>query len=263
MEESPKFRRKVYPTGDQEVENERIEGTEGTDVQTDGLINKTIRTLRKRDVPVQDVLGFANRNEDASRLEELRTAIGQRLSQEAEYLITEFTETEFTEEQRTLLATLKSRFLSQSKLHSGIQWTEVASSLRGNTEAFAALKYMEETGGEPDILRIEGGDFVFTDTSTESPSGRRNKTHPEAVGELKHGLELTSEDDYMYLQGLKPVDSNSWSWLGKPSASRDPLAAGDALVGYRVGDDVIVNPHDADLHFERRGFRCSLRVKKA
>ena len=241
MEESPKFRRKVYPTGDQEVENERIEGTEGTDVQTDGLINKTIRTLRKRDVPVQDVLGFANRNEDASRLEELRTAIGQRLCQEAEYL-----RTEFTEEQRTLLATLKSRFLSQSKLHSGIQWTEVASSLRGNTEAFAALKYMEETGGEPDILRIEGDDFVFTDTSTESPSGRRNKTHPEAVGELKHGLELTSKDDYMYLQGLKPVDSNSWSWLGKPSASRDPLAAESALYGTRYyGGFVLVHPHYA------------------
>ena len=258
MEESPKFRRKVYPTGDQEVENERIEGTEGTDVQTDGLINKTIRTLRKRDVPVQDVLGFANRKEDASRLEELRTAIGQRLSQEAGYLITEF-----TEEQRTLLATLKSRFLSQSKLHSGIQWTEVASSLRGNTEAFAALKYMEETGGEPDILRIEGGDFVFTDTSTESPSGRRNKTHPEAVGELKHGLELTSEDDYMYLQGLKPVDSNSWSWLGKPSASRDPLAAESALYGLRYGDVVRVYPNNADNHDEGMGFRCSLRVKKA
>jgi len=160
----------------------------------------------------------------------------------------------------SILATLESRFYKQ-KLCPDIAWIEVEKSL--TPKHIKALQYMEETGGEPDILRIEGGDFVFTDTSTESPSGRRNKTYPQAVGELKHGLELTSEDDYMYLQGLKPVDSNSWSWLGKPSASRDPLAAGDALVGYRVGDDVIVNPHDADLHFERRGFRCSLRVKKA
>ncbi|HAU39924.1 MAG: hypothetical protein UV80_C0002G0029 [Candidatus Peregrinibacteria bacterium GW2011_GWF2_43_17] len=227
-----------------------------------GLIDVAKRKYHRGIITVDEAFGMLSRGEDQKFHTD--SAEGFKLKRAISIEIKNGT-LEFTEEQKALLSTIKTRFETQSTLHQGIQWMDVESSLRGNTEAFAALKYMEETGGEPDVLRVEGGEFVFTDTSAESPSGRRNKSHIDATGIIKpiSGLELTSEDDYMYLQGLKPVDSNSWSWLGKPSAGRDPLAAGDALDGRRRGGSVDVHPDNADDPYERRGFRCSLRVKKS
>ncbi|MFA6529055.1 MAG: DUF4256 domain-containing protein [Candidatus Gracilibacteria bacterium] len=117
---------------------------------------------------------------------------------------------EFTEGQRWLLDVLKHRFDAQIDLHPGVNWGEVEHSLCGNAEAFAALKYMEDTGGEPDILKDEGDDFVLVDTAV-SLSKRNNVPYDKAVSGLKNGLEIISGDDYVYLQNLKTVDSQSRS----------------------------------------------------
>ncbi len=242
-----------------EVNDQRV-NEKGTDAKIDGLIAKIRRMLKRGErgaVSVPKVLGLANREGDGSRLEELRNAIGQRLSQESESLTHEF-----TLEQRQLLDGIKTRFDSQSNLHPGINWAEVETSLEGKSEALAALSYMESTGGEPDVIKIEGDEFIFGDTSAQSPSGRRDRSYYNAdkeVSGLKNGLFLMDEAEYRHLQSLKPVDTNTSSWL---KTSEKMLAAGAALRGFRRGERVHVIPLDAKRSYELRGYRCSLRVKQ-
>lgn len=81
-----------------------------------------------------------------------------------------------TEQQDTLLQTLKVRFERHPQRHPGVAWDEVQARLDKHPATLAALAEMERTGGEPDVIGAAGrdGSYTFCDCSAESPTGRRS-----------------------------------------------------------------------------------------
>lgn len=89
---------------------------------------------------------------------------------------------------------------------------------------------MEDTGGEPDVIDYNAttNEFIFCDCSPESPKGRRSlcydlKAHDDRkefkpvgaalVMAAEIGIEMTSEEQYRYLQTLGKFDTKTSSWL--------------------------------------------------
>lgn len=178
------------------------------------------------------------------------------------------------EDQRELLATLKSRFGRNKKLHPKTQWTHVEKSLKARPDLMWSLQQLEVTGGEPDVIKDVEGAYVFGDCSTESPSGRRNCVYDKAAEEGLpegsfngnavdmvdgYGADLMDEDQYRALQKLIALDSNTASWLKTPADVRE---SGYALRGDRIGLGVGVYRDDPSYRVDARGFRAALRVPK-
>jgi len=172
---------------------------------------------------------------------------------------------EFIKEARVwikLLSALEARFAKKPKYYKrpeGVDFAEVKNALWLNPALMRSLAQMENTGGEPDIIAVEPGVFVFGDCSEESPN-RRNLTYDQATAQAKEfGVDMMSEEDYLKMQNLGKFDQQSSSWLATPEYLRK---AGNAMNGFRVGDGVFVYEVDAGYHNPHDGWRASLRVKK-
>jgi hypothetical protein len=117
----------------------------------------------------------------------------------------------------TLIQTLKSRFEKHVHRHPGIAWLEVQARLEGNPDALEALREMESTGGEPDVIGVdrESGQLIFVDCSPESPSGRRSACYDAEARQTRKenapkssalelaaamGIELLTEAQYRELR---------------------------------------------------------------
>lgn len=68
------------------------------------------------------------------------------------------------EQQTTLLALLKARFLQHMNRHEGLSWTAVEQRLMTQPQKLYTLSEMERTGGEPDVISIVGLKSVYNDT---------------------------------------------------------------------------------------------------
>jgi len=143
----------------------------------------------------------------------------------------------------------------------GIDFAEVKSALDANPALKASLLKMEETGGAPDIIAVEGDTFIFADCSEESPGGRRNLNYDQAVSQaLEFGAELMDEATYRKIQKIGKFDyNNSYSWLKTPA---DIRKTGHALVGDHFDHEVSVRQHDALEQEATCGWRGVLRVPK-
>ncbi|HMQ08904.1 MAG TPA: DUF4256 domain-containing protein [Saprospiraceae bacterium] len=173
-----------------------------------------------------------------------------------------------------LIAVLKSRFQDHMYRHPGMDWDEIQRRIENNPKTISALKYMEDTGGEPDVIGFaeDNNCYIFFDFSNESPSGRRSLCYDqEALAARKHnkpagsaiemarqmGIDLLSEDQYRELQQLGSFDTKTSSWLKTPEAIRK---LGGAIFGdFRFGH-VFIYHNGADSYYAARGFRGSLRV---
>jgi hypothetical protein len=183
------------------------------------------------------------------------------------------------EQQEKLLSTLKSRFKTNRKLHEKIQWADVEKALKAHPEKMWSLQQLEATGGEPDVIGEENGEFVFGDCSGESPTGRRNVVFDKEAEEYlkkhypdekcngnaadmvaEYGVDFMDETQYRELQKKLKLDQNTLSWLKTPA---DIRKSGYALYGNRCNDDVYVVQLGAYYRYGDRAFRASLRVKKA
>ena len=73
-----------------------------------------------------------------------------------------------------LILILEKRFIKNENMHKEINWNDVLKRL--NNEALFSIRYMEETGGEPDVIMYdkENNKYVYCDTSIETPIGRRS-----------------------------------------------------------------------------------------
>jgi len=179
-----------------------------------------------------------------------------------------------TPEREELLRTLEHRFESHMPRHQGIAWAEVRARLDGDAAALRALRQMEGTGGEPDVIgRDEAtGRVTFCDCSAESPAGRRSLCYDgEALASRKEhkpegsaiemaasmGVDLLTEDDYRALQLLGAFDTKTSSWIATPS---DVRALGGALFCDRRYGRVFVYHNGAQSYYAARGFRGMLRV---
>jgi hypothetical protein len=177
-----------------------------------------------------------------------------------------------TQEQEELLQTLKARFEKNMHRHKGIAWGDVRTRLEGNPDALRALREMEATGGEPDVIARDKEHYVFCDCSAQSPTGRRSLCYDrEALDSRKEnkpkgsaaemaaamGIELLTEERYRELQELGEFDTQTSSWVATPPELR---ALGGALFCDRRYGKVFVYHNGAQSYYAARGFRGSLRV---
>ena len=167
---------------------------------------------------------------------------------------------------------LKTRFESNMPRHADIRWAEVEARLDADPKALAALEWMEETGGEPDVIGRSGERFIFADCSAESPAGRRSlcydgaalkarkKNPPSDSAEeqaKRHGIALMSEEQYRFLQTLGEFDLKTSSWIAAPQPIR---ALGGALFCERRYGTVFVFHNGAESYYGVRGWRGVIEV---
>ena len=171
-----------------------------------------------------------------------------------------------------LLAVLKSRFEKNMSRHQGLVWTKVQARLEARPEKLWSLAEMERTGGEPDVVGVKSGEFVFMDCSAQSPKGRVSFCYDrEALDSRKEhkpknsvmdaaadmGVEVLTEEEYFALQKLGEFDTKSSSWLRTPAGIR---ALGGAIYGDRRYGRVFIGHNGAESYYAGRGFRGSLTV---
>ena len=140
-------------------------------------------------------------------------------------------------QQAELLDTLQKRFEAHMNRHKGIKWEAVADRLAKKPTALWSLFQMEETGGEPDVVRFnkKTGELLFVDCAPESPKGRRSfcydraalnsrktfKPKNSALDAAKEmGITILTEEDYRFLQTLGEFDTKTSSWIGTTTEIR-------------------------------------------
>ena len=162
-----------------------------------------------------------------------------------------------------LLGTLRTRFETpeSDKLRESVDFAVVEKALRAAPEKLYTLHKLEETGGEPQVIGLDGDEFVFEDRSKESPSGRRNLDFDQSLAQAEEfGADMQSPGAYKAMQETGEYDMETWSWLKTDPAYRD--RTGFAVKGDRGVAGVGVGWHYARGHDLDGGWRAALRVKK-
>lgn len=168
---------------------------------------------------------------------------------------------------------LKARFKENMYRHSTLKWSYVEKQLEESPALLDTLHFMEETGGEPDVVILEDGVITFCDFSPETPDGRRSCCYDEearrkrtknppqtSAVELAEamGAQLLTKKDYRYLQSIDKLDQKTSSWVHTPETIR---SLGGALFCDRRYDTVFTYHNGADSYYGARGFRCKLCLK--
>jgi hypothetical protein len=175
-----------------------------------------------------------------------------------------------------LLETLQARFEDNMSRHKGLEWSKVQAKLEAQPEKLASLYAMESTGGEPDVIGYDKqtSEFIFTDCSAESPSGRRSICYDREGQKEREkkgvypagnavdlaaamGIELLNEEEYRALQMLGEFDTRTESWVKTPEEIRK---LGGALFCDRRYGHVFVFHNSAPSFYASRGFRGAFRV---
>ncbi len=175
---------------------------------------------------------------------------------------------------KELTEILRFRFEANAERHEGVAWETVRARLDANPKKLDAVDGMERTGGEPDVIGIDGktGECLFVDCAAESPAGRRSLCYDRAGLESRKehqpagdaaslakelGIELLTEERYRALQELGEFDLKTSSWLETPPGVRK---LGGAIFGDRRYGRVFVYHNGADSYYAVRGFRGMLRA---
>ena len=171
-----------------------------------------------------------------------------------------------------LLAALKARFDANKARHPGLVWAKVQARLEVRPEKLWSLAEMERTGGEPDVVGVKSGEFVFMDCSAQSPKGRVSFCYDRAALDARKehkpkncvldaaaamGVAVLTEEEYFALQQLGEFDTKSSSWLQTPAEIRE---LGGAIYGDRRYNRVFIGHNGAESYYSGRGFRGSLKV---
>lgn len=176
------------------------------------------------------------------------------------------------EQKDDLINKLKKRFASHMNRHQEIDWSKLEEKLRRSSKKLWSLHQMEESGGEPDVVDYDSGEYIFFDCSPETPKGRirvcydhdalesRSKHKPEDSAmnmATEMGIDLMTEEEYFQLQEVGEFDKKTSSWLLTPS---DVRSHGGAIFGDRRFGRVFIYHNGADSYYGVRGFRAVLRV---
>ena len=175
------------------------------------------------------------------------------------------------EEALAVLELLKARFERNMHRHQGKEWATIEAKLQANLDKIWSLSEMERTGGEPDVVVLDGA-IAFVDCVAESPKGRRSLCYDRAALDSRKeakpassavdvaaamGAELLTEAEYMQLQRVGEFDLKTSSWLETPAEIR---ALGGALFGDRRHGRAFIYHNGADSYYASRGFRARLRI---
>lgn len=168
------------------------------------------------------------------------------------------------------LTVFRDRFEATPDYHDGLSFIEVESRLTPSKRA--ALAWMEQTGGEPNIVNLDGR-FVIIDTVKESPAGRRSVCFDEVarLGRKKNApgssvesmiealeLDLLTPEQYQELQTQFSFDEKTSSWLATPDVIRQK---GGALFGDRRYETTFIYHNGVDSYYASRGFRVLLELE--
>ncbi|KNH35887.1 DUF4256 domain-containing protein [Exiguobacterium acetylicum] len=163
----------------------------------------------------------------------------------------------------------RDRFEATPDRHEGLSYDEVESRLTSSKQA--ALAWMEQTGGEPNVVTLDGR-FVIVDTVKESPSGRRSVCLDESarLGRKKNApaasvesmietleVHLLTPEQYQTLQTQFSFDEKTSSWLATPDVIRQK---GGALFGDRRYETTFIYHNGADSYYASRGFRVCIEL---
>ena len=171
-----------------------------------------------------------------------------------------------------LIFILERRFKENMNRHIGIEWNHILKRL--NQKALVSLNYMEETGGEPDVIMYDekNDHYVYCDCSKESPIHRRNLCYDnEALDKRKnnkpvssamfeaekHHIKLLTEEEYIYLQTLDDFDLKSSSWL---LTEKETRLLGGAIFGDKRYNRTFIYHNGVESYYSNRGFRGVLRI---
>ncbi len=171
-----------------------------------------------------------------------------------------------------LILILEKRFIKNENMHKEINWNDVLKRL--NNEVLFSIRYMEETGGEPDVIMYdkENDKYVYCDTSIETPIGRRsfcydidalnsrksNKPSSDIMTEANNNkVKVLDEAEYKYLQSLGDFDLKSSSWILTPMEIRK---LGGALFGDKKYNRTFIYHNGAESYYSNRGFRVLLKI---
>ncbi|MCL2687914.1 MAG: DUF4256 domain-containing protein [Methanobrevibacter sp.] len=177
-------------------------------------------------------------------------------------------------EYEELINVLKARFEKNMNRHIDLKWDEIEKRLKANTQKLWTLNEMEKTGGEVDIIGYDKktDEYIFCDSSPESPEGRRNLCYDRAALESRKknkpknsaidmaneiGIEILTEKQYRELQELGSFDMKTSSWVKTPLKIRK---LGGAIFCDCRYDTVFTFHNGAESYYSSRGFRGSLRV---
>ena len=166
---------------------------------------------------------------------------------------------------------VKNRFIANMHRHLELDWLEVEQKL--SSKILDVLRSMEETGGEPDVVKLSNEDsWYFVDCSKESPLGRRSMCYDKVAMDSRKnhkpngnvielaqaiGAELLTENDYETLQSLEKFDLKSSSWVYTPDSIRK---LGGALFCDRRYDTVFTYHNGAESYYSARGFRLKIKI---
>ena len=173
-----------------------------------------------------------------------------------------------------MLEILKTRFYENRLRRPELTWELVEERLQGNEKALAALRRMEESGGEPDTIGfLPGSDAIlFCDCARETPAGRRSLCYDEQALATRAknppagsaarqaqdmGVELMTEELYYRLQSLGEFDGKTSSWIATPDEIR---RKGGALFCERRYGMGFTFHNGADSYYSVRGWRGYLLV---
>ena len=166
---------------------------------------------------------------------------------------------------------LHSRFLAHPHRHPNTTWEEVEKRLIANSDTLATVERMESTGGEPDVVEMNG-ELYYVDCSTESPAGRRSLCYDEAalmarkenkpkssVEQMAKEIGITplNEEEYAVLQSFDNFDMKTSTWIDTPVEVRK---LGGSLFGDRRYDRVFTYHNGADSYYAARGFRGKIKL---
>lgn len=175
---------------------------------------------------------------------------------------------------KKLLQTLEERFKSNIDRHEDIEWLDVKKYLCSNEIILKTIKYMEDSGGQPDLVLLNNKNNAFyVDMSKESPSNRRSicydkkarenrkKNPPEnsAIEFAKSiGADILTEKEYKVLQNLEDLDTKTSSWLLTPESIRN---LGGAIFGDQRYGQTFIYHNGADSYYKARGVRLKVYLK--
>lgn len=165
----------------------------------------------------------------------------------------------------------KVRFEANMQRHPTLLWDEVEKRIQADKEVFKSLQWMEDTLGEPDLIRLQDDEYYFVDLSAQTPAGRyshcydeearlkRKKNAPEksAWGEAeKFRVQIINEEDYYFIQEIEELDTKTSSWIDTNPKVR---SLGGALFGDRRYNRVFIYHNGADSYYSGRAFRTKLK----
>lgn len=199
--------------------------------------------------------------ERPERLDELTQASKDVRSDVADELETTEEQELSPEQVDYIVGKLKTRFEASKELHEEINFADVKTALRESPEKLHTLYKLEETGGEPQVIGLDGDEFVFEERSKEAPADRKDVNYHQAEAQAKaFGAEMMSPEDYEAMQETGEFDSMSATWL--KTSAENLLHNADAQRGTRLFGFVTVGRVNAWRRDPIAGWRGKVRVKK-